>query len=91
VFILPKPSELVQCSARLVRSTSNVEVKESNKFVIIMEEASKKTKADDDYTIGELVLIVSFNFVIYFCRFCFLFSIKGMIKFVITQVELSYY
>ncbi len=56
-----------------------------------MEEASTKIKANDDYMLGELVLIISFNFVIYFCSICFLFSIRGVIKFVTTQVKLSSY
>jgi hypothetical protein len=46
----------------LVRGTSNAEVKENNKSAGIMEEASAKTKTNDDYMRGELVSIVSFDF-----------------------------
>ncbi len=60
-FLL-KPSELVQRNAMLVRGTSNAEVKENNKSAGIMEEASAKTKTNDDYMRGELVSIVSFDF-----------------------------
>ncbi len=50
-----------------------------------MEEAFAKMKTDDDYMLGELVLIINFDFVIYFCSIYFLLFIRGVIKFVITQ------
>lgn len=84
---LPKPSELVRHSTRLVGSTSNAKVKESNRSVGIMEEAFVEMKTDGDYMPNELVSIVSFNF----CSIYFLFSIRVVIKFVITQAQLSSY
>jgi hypothetical protein len=71
---LPKPIEPVQHNARLVGGTSGAKVKESNNFMGIMEEVSTETNADDDYMLGELVSIINFNFVIYFCSICFLCS-----------------
>ncbi len=62
-----------------------MEVKENNKSTSSMEEAFAKMKTDDDYMLGELVLIITFNFVIYFCSIYFLLFIKGVIKFVIAQ------
>jgi hypothetical protein len=75
--LLLKPCELVQHSARLVGGTNDAEVKESNKFVGIVEEASTEMKVDDDSMLGGLVLIINFNFFFFFVAFVSYFLLKA--------------